>query len=81
MPFSHRTCASYTWPVKSFCTRGRVVSGITQTLSIAVYLAAQDDLDTAVALSVLLLVVSFGILLVLQLGRRKQDVGAEMRGG
>jgi membrane protein DedA with SNARE-associated domain len=55
--------------------------GITQTLSIAVYLAAQDDLDTAVALSVLLLAVSFGVLLVVQFGRRKQGVGAETRGG
>jgi molybdate transport system permease protein len=55
--------------------------GITQTLSIAVYLAAQDDLDTAVALSVLLLAVSFGVPLVVQLGRRKQGVGAETRGG
>ena len=55
--------------------------GITQTLSIAVYLAAQDDLDTAVALSVLLLAVSFGVLLVVQLGRRKQGVDAETRGG
>lgn len=80
MPFSHRTCASYTWPGKSFCTRERVVSGITQTLSITVYLAAQDDLDTAVALSVLLLAVSFGVLLLVQLGRRKQGVGAETRG-
>lgn len=54
--------------------------GITQTLSIAVYLAAQDDLDTAVALSVLLLAVSFGVLLVVQLGRRKQVVDAVTRG-
>jgi ABC-type sulfate transport system permease component len=55
--------------------------GITQTLSIAVYLAAQDDLDTAVALSVLLLAVSLGVLILVQLGRRKQVVDAVTRGG
>lgn len=55
--------------------------GITQTLSIAVYLAAQDDLDTDVALSVLLLAVSFGVLILVQLGRRKQGVDAVTRGG
>ncbi|MEO9058706.1 MAG: ABC transporter permease [Ktedonobacteraceae bacterium] len=43
--------------------------GITQTMPIAVYVAAQSDLDTAVAISVVLMAVSFGLLLALRLGR------------
>ena len=40
--------------------------GTTQTMPLAVYVALQSDLDTAVLLSVLLLVVSFGLLLALR---------------
>src|SRR5947209_11769945 len=43
--------------------------GITQTMPIAVYVAAESDLDTAVALSVVLMAVSFGLLLALRVGR------------
>jgi len=43
--------------------------GITQTLPIAVYVAIESNLDTAVAISVLLLAVSFGTLLAAQIGR------------
>jgi molybdate transport system permease protein len=39
--------------------------GVTQTMPLAIYLASQNDLDSAVALSVLLMAVSFGILLAL----------------
>src|SRR5262249_37182778 len=45
--------------------------GVTQTLPIAVYIAGETDLDVAVAISVVLLAVSFGVLLVVQLGRRR----------
>jgi molybdate transport system permease protein len=40
--------------------------GTTQTMPLAVYVALQSDLDTAVLLSVLLLIVSFGLLLALR---------------
>lgn len=40
--------------------------GVTQTMPLAVYLALQTDLDAAVALSVLLLAVSFALLLTLR---------------
>jgi len=40
--------------------------GATQTMPLAVYVALQSDLDTAVVLSVLLLVMSFGLLLGLR---------------
>jgi len=43
--------------------------GITQTMPIAVYIASETDLDQSIALSVVLLAVSFGVLLALQLGR------------
>ena len=46
--------------------------GVTQTLPIAVYLAGESDLDTAVAIAVVLLAVSFGVLLAVQLGRWKR---------
>lgn len=40
--------------------------GRTQTMPLAVYIALQTDLDAAVALSVILLIVSFGLLFILQ---------------
>ena len=40
--------------------------GTTQTMPLAVYVALQSDLDTAVLLSVLLLIVSFGLLFALR---------------
>ena len=43
--------------------------GVTQTMPIAVYVAAESDLDAAVALSVVLMAVSFGLLLALRVGR------------
>lgn len=43
--------------------------GVTQTMPIAVYVAAESDLDAAVALSVVLMAVSFGLLLGLRVGR------------
>jgi len=48
--------------------------GITETMPIAVYTAAESDLESAVALSVVLLAVSFGILLALRLGRNRLGV-------
>jgi molybdate transport system permease protein len=47
--------------------------GTTQTLPIAVYIASESDLDKAIAISVLLLAVSFGILLSLRFGRSHLD--------
>jgi molybdate transport system permease protein len=41
--------------------------GVTQTMPLAVYLALQSDLDAAVALSVLLLIVSFAVLLTVRM--------------
>ena len=43
--------------------------GVTQTMPLAVYMEMQRDLDTSITLSVLLLVVAFGLLLVLRAGR------------
>lgn len=43
--------------------------GVTQTMPILVYIAAENDLDTAVAISVVLIVVSFGVLAALGFGR------------
>lgn len=43
--------------------------GSTQTLPIAVYIASEDNLNTAIALSVVLIALSFGILLASQLAR------------
>jgi molybdate transport system permease protein len=40
--------------------------GVTQTMPLAVYIALESDLDVAVALSVILLLVSFGLLLALR---------------
>ena len=45
--------------------------GVTQTMPIAVYIASESDLDKAIALSVVLLAVSFGVLLVLRLSRMR----------
>src|SRR5947199_149369 len=45
--------------------------GITETMPIAVYTAAESDLESAVALSVLLIAVSFAILLALRIGRNR----------
>src|SRR6266851_5306494 len=45
--------------------------GVTQTVPIAVRLQAESDLDTAVALSVVLMAVSFGLLLALRIGRHR----------
>lgn len=45
--------------------------GITQTMPIAVYIASETDLDKSIALSVVLLAVSFGLLLALRLGRNR----------
>ncbi|EFH87583.1 ABC transporter permease [Ktedonobacter racemifer] len=43
--------------------------GITQTMPTAIYLASQDDLDKSIALAVVLLAVSFGLLLALRIRR------------
>ncbi len=43
--------------------------GRTQTMPLAVYIALESDLDAAVALSVILLLVSFGLLLALRSAR------------
>lgn len=45
--------------------------GITETTPIAVYIAAESDLDAAVSLSVVLLAMSFGVLLGLRLARNR----------
>lgn len=45
--------------------------GITQTLPISIYTTSQSDLDSAVAISVLLVAISFGVLLTLRIGRDK----------
>jgi molybdate transport system permease protein len=49
--------------------------GITETMPIAVYTAAEFDLESAVALSVVLLAVSFAVLLALRVGQSR--VGAQ----
>jgi molybdate transport system permease protein len=41
--------------------------GVTQTMPLAVYIALQSDLDAAVAMSVLLLALSLGVLLAIRL--------------
>jgi molybdate transport system permease protein len=41
--------------------------GVTQTMPLAVYLALQTDLDAAVAMSVLMLALSLGVLLGIRL--------------
>jgi molybdate transport system permease protein len=47
--------------------------GSTETTPIAVYVSAESNLEAAVALSVVLLAVSFGVLLALRLGRSRID--------
>jgi molybdate transport system permease protein len=47
--------------------------GITQTMPIAVYVASESDLDKAIAISTVLLAVSFALLLVLRLGRSQKS--------
>ena len=44
--------------------------GVTQTLPIAIYVASESDLNQAIAIAVVLLAVSFGILLALRFGWR-----------
>ncbi len=46
--------------------------GVTQTLPIAVYVASESDLDKAIAIAVVLLAVSFGLLLALRIGHRRR---------
>jgi len=54
--------------------------GVTQTMPLAVYLALQTDLDAAVALSVLMLALSLGVLLGIRLVTpRLLPVGARAR--
>ena len=43
--------------------------GVTQTLPIAVYISSQSDFDKAIAVSVILLAVSFAVLTTLSLTR------------
>jgi molybdate transport system permease protein len=47
--------------------------GVTQTLPIAVYIAGEIDLEKAVAISVVLLAISFGILLAVQSNRQRRS--------
>src|SRR5437763_12793492 len=47
--------------------------GITETMPLAVYTAAESDLESAVALSVVLMAVSFGVLLALRVGRIRME--------
>jgi molybdate transport system permease protein len=42
--------------------------GVTQTLPIAVYIASESDLNRAIAIAIVLLAVSFGVLLALRIG-------------
>jgi molybdate transport system permease protein len=50
--------------------------GRTQTMPLAIYAALESDLDAALALSALLTIVAFGLLVVLRLtvGRRERDL-------
>jgi molybdate transport system permease protein len=45
--------------------------GVTETMPIAVYNAANVDVDSAVALSVVLLAISFAVLISLQIGQKR----------
>ena len=45
--------------------------GITETMPVAVYTAAEVDLESAVALSVVLLAISFAVLITLRVGQRR----------
>src|SRR6266516_3107282 len=48
--------------------------GITETMPVAVYTATEVDLESAVALSVVLLAISFAVLLALRVGQRRIGV-------
>lgn len=48
--------------------------GITETMPIAVYTTAEIDLESAVALSVVLLAISFAVLLALRVGQNRKGV-------
>ena len=48
--------------------------GITETMPIAVYTATEVDLESAVALSVVLLAISFAVLLALRVGQRRLGI-------
>lgn len=50
--------------------------GVTQTMPVAVYVALQSDLDAAIALSVVLVILSFGLLMALRIGARRSLAGA-----
>src|SRR6266705_2575072 len=52
-------------------TFARNFPGTTETTPIAVYIAAENDLDSAVSLAVVLLAVSFAVLLALRIGRSR----------
>jgi len=45
--------------------------GVSETMPIAVYNAANTDIDSAVALSVVLLAISFAVLITLQIGQKR----------
>ena len=45
--------------------------GVSETMPIAVYNAANTDIDSAVALSVILLAISFAVLISLQIGQKR----------
>ncbi len=47
--------------------------GITQTLPIAVYLASESNLDKAIAIAVILLIVSFALLFILRTSKQAND--------
>lgn len=53
--------------------------GTTQTMPIAVYIASESDLDKSIALAVVLLAVSFGILLALRLLNITSKTGVTRR--
>lgn len=48
--------------------------GITETMPVAVYTVAEIDLESAVALSVVLLAISFAVLIALQIGQSRMGV-------
>ena len=49
--------------------------GITQTMPLAIYIGLESNLDSALALSVILIVVSFGILALVRAAARVNEVG------
>lgn len=48
--------------------------GVSETMPIAVYNAANTDIDSAVALSVVLLAISFAVLISLQIGQKRLGI-------